>query len=139
VEKSDHAYPEIGAPGSHHSTSHHNGRPENLSQLTLINTHHVALFARMLQRLQGIKEGEGTLLDHVVFCYGGGISDGAWHNHNNLPIILAGGGGGTLKGGRHISYGRKTPICNLYLDMLARVGAPLDRFGDSTGRLAQLS
>jgi hypothetical protein len=139
VEKSDHSYPEIGAPGSHHSTSHHNGRPENLSQLTLINTHHVTLFARMLQRLQGIKEGEGTLLDHVVFCYGGGISDGAWHNHNNLPIILAGGGGGTLKGGRHISYGRKTPICNLYLDLLARVGAPLDRFGDSTGRLAQLS
>jgi hypothetical protein len=139
AEKSDRAYPEIGAPGSHHSTSHHNGKPENLAELTRINTHHVTLFARLLQRLQQVKEGDGTLLDHVVFCYGGGISDGAWHNHNNLPIILAGGGGGTLTGGRHISYGRKTPICNLYLDMLARAGVPLERFGDSSGRLAHLS
>lgn len=138
-EKSDRAYPEIGAPGSHHSTSHHGNKPENLSALTLINTHHASLFARMLARLQQIKEGDGTLLDQVVFCYGGGISDGAWHNHNNLPILLAGGGGGTLKGGRHIAFGRKTPLCNLYLDMLARCGVSLDRFGDSTGRLAQLA
>ena len=138
-EKSGRSYPEIGAPGSHHSTSHHNNKPENLDELTKINTHHITLFARMLERMRQVKEGNGTLLDNVVMLYGSGISDGNKHNHDDLPILLVGGAGGTLKGGRQLTYATKTPICNLYLDMLARAGVPLDHFGDSTGRLEQLS
>jgi hypothetical protein len=138
-EKSGRAYPEIGAPGSHHSTSHHNNKPENLAELTRINTHHITLFARMLAHMREVKEGAGTLLDNVILLYGSGISDGNKHNHDDLPILLAGGAGGTLAGGRHLAYAKKTPICNLYLDMLARAGVPVERFGDSTGRLDQLS
>jgi len=137
-EKSGRSYAEIAAPGSHHSTSHHGGKPENHEQLVRINTHHMALFARMLERMSRIEEGEGTLLDNVMLCYGSGISDGNKHNHDDLPILVAGGAGGTLRGGRHIVAGKKTPICNLYVDMLARCGAPRERFGDSTGRLAGL-
>jgi hypothetical protein len=139
MEKSGRSYPEIGAPGSHHSTSHHDNKPENLAELTKINTHHLGLFARMLRRMGEIREGDRTLLDNVVFLYGCGISDGNKHNHDDLPILLAGGGGGTLTGGRHIAFGKKTPICNVYLDMLARAGLPVEKFGDSTGRLTQLS
>ncbi|MBI1371807.1 MAG: DUF1552 domain-containing protein [Phycisphaera sp.] len=138
-EKSGRAYPEIEAPGSHHSTSHHRGKPENHEALTRINTHHMELFARMLQRMANTWEGESTLLDNVAICYGSGISDGNKHNHDDLPVLLAGGGGGTIKGGRHIALIKKTPICNLYLEMLDRVGLRLDSFGDSSGRLPQLA
>jgi hypothetical protein len=137
-EKSGRSYAEIDAPGAHHSTSHHGGKPENHAQLARINTHHMERFARLLGRLAAIEEGEGTLLDNVVLCYGSGISDGNRHNHDDLPILLAGGGGGGLAGGRHLLAAPKTPICNLYLDMLACVGAPRERFGDATGRLAGL-
>ncbi|MFM8891355.1 MAG: DUF1552 domain-containing protein [Planctomycetia bacterium] len=136
-EKSGRSYAEIEAPGSHHSTSHHGDKPENHVQLSRINTHHMRLFARMLERMSRIEEGEGTLLDNVVFCYGSGISDGNKHNHDDLPILVAGGAGGTLHGGRHVVHPAKTPICNLYLDMLARCGVDRDRFGDSTGRLGR--
>lgn len=136
-EKSGRSYAEIEAPGSHHSTSHHGDKPENHAQLSRINTHHMKLFARMLERMARIEEGEGTLLDNVVFCYGSGISDGNKHNHDDLPILVAGGAGGTLRGGRHVVHPAKTPICNLYLDMLARCGVDRDRFGDSTGRLGR--
>ncbi len=137
-EKSGRAYPEIEAPGSHHSTSHHQNEQKNLDQLTRINTHHMQLFSRMLQRMAAIDEGGSSLLDNVLICYGGGISDGNKHNHDDLPILLAGGGGGTLTGGRHLSYAQKTPICNLYVDMLARAGIDVGSFGDSTGRLGNL-
>ena len=137
-EKSGRSYREIGAPGSHHSTSHHKGQPENHQQLTRINTHHVELFARMLDRMSKIDEGGRTLLDNVVFCYGSGISDGNRHNHDDLPIVVAGGGGGTLRGGRHVAYREKTPLCNLYLAMLARAGVARKRFGDSTTVLGEL-
>ncbi|MGV3486711.1 MAG: DUF1552 domain-containing protein [Planctomycetaceae bacterium] len=138
-EKSGRAYPEIDARGSHHSTSHHLQKEENLAQLTRINSHHMELFARMLVRMSQIKEGETTLLDNVMICYGAGISDGNKHNHDDLPIVIAGGGGGTLRGGRHIAYGKKTPLCNLYVDMLHRAGIQRDKFGDSTGRLDRLT
>lgn len=136
-EKSGRSYAEINAPGAHHSTSHHGGKAENHEQLSRINAHHMERFARLLGRLAAIEEGEGTLLDNVVFCYGSGISDGNRHNHDDLPILLA-GGGGSLAGGRHLVAAPKTPLCNLYLDMLARCGAPRERFGDSTGPLAGL-
>jgi hypothetical protein len=138
-EKSGRSYPQIDAPGSHHSTSHHQKKPENLEQLTRINTHHMELFARMLTRMSQIQEGENSLLDNVVICYGSGISDGNKHNHDDLPILLAGGAGGTLLGGRHVRYEKKTPICNLYLDMMHRMGVQVDSFGDSTERLRELS
>ncbi len=121
-EKSGRAYPQIDAKGSHHSTSHHKSEEENLRQLTNINTHHISLFARMLERMSQIDEGGSTLLDNVMILYGSGISDGNRHNHDDLPILVAGGGGGTLRGGRHIKYGTKTPLCNLYLEMLQRAG-----------------
>jgi hypothetical protein len=133
-EKSGRAYPEIGAPGTHHSTSHHLGKPENLDKLTRINTHHMSLFAKLLERLGRIPEADGTLLDHVVFLYGGGISDGNKHNHDNLPIVVVGG----IKGGRHVAFGKKTPLCSLFLDMAARAGVQMERFGDSRGPLGLL-
>lgn len=137
-EKSGRAYPEIGARGSHHSTSHHKKQAENLDQLTLINTHHMELFSRMLQRMAEIPEGENSLLDNVLICYGAGLSDGNKHNNDDLPILLAGGGGGTLSGGRHVAYGEKTPLCNLYVELLSRMGLSMESFGDSTGRLSDL-
>jgi hypothetical protein len=124
--------------GSHHSISHHQGKAENHAMLTRINTLHMELFARMLGRMASIWEGETTLLDNVAICYGSAISDGNKHNHDDLPIVLAGGGGGAFKGGRHLKIGKKTPICNLYLDMVARAGADIRKFGDSTGPLGIL-
>jgi hypothetical protein len=134
-EKSGRSYPEIDAPGSHHSTSHHDGKKENHQQLTNINSHHVELFSRMLQRMSQIEEGNGTLLDNMLICYGSGISDGNRHNHDDLPILVAGGAGGTLSGGRHLLLKDKTPVCNLYLSMLSRMGIEKKSFGDSTGLL----
>jgi hypothetical protein len=131
-EKSGRAYPEVQAAGGHHGTSHHGGKAENHQKLQNINTHHMDLFAKMLVRMSQIKEGESSLLDNVVICYGSAISDGNKHNHDDLPVLVAGGG---LKGGRHVALGKKTPICNLFLDMAARAGAQLERFGDGTGRL----
>ncbi len=137
-EKSGRAYNEIDARGSHHSNSHHGGEPEKHEILTRINTHHMELFSRMLQKMAAIDEGGSSLLDNVVFCYGSGISDGNRHNNDNLPILLVGGGGGTLQGGRHLAYGKKTPLCNLYLEMMQRMGVANDSFGDSNGYLGNL-
>jgi hypothetical protein len=137
-EKSGRAYPQIGAPGSHHGNSHHQKDPEKYEILTRINVHHMELFARMLQKMSQIDEGGSTLLDNVLFSYGSAISDGNRHNHDDLPILVAGGGKGTVKGGRHLAYG-KTPLCNLYLDMLRGAGIEQDSFGDSTGPLGNLS
>jgi len=136
-EKSGRSYPEIQV-GSHHSISHHQGKAENHAMLTKINTLHLELFARMLGRMGQIWEGESTLLDNVAICYGSAISDGNKHNHDDLPVLLAGGGGGVLKGDRHLKPGKKTPICNLYLDMVLRAGADIKKFGDSTGPLGLL-
>jgi len=100
-----------------------------------INTLHMELFARMLERMASVEEGSGTLLDHVAISYGSGISDGNRHNNDNLPLLVAGGGGGRIRGGRHLVLGNKTPICNLYLEMLACRGVERATFGDSTARL----
>ncbi len=137
-EKSGRSYPEVEVRGSHHSTSHHQKKQENLDQLTRINTLHMELFSRMLVRMSQISEGERSLLDNVMILYGAGISDGNRHNHDDLPVLVAGGAGGTLVGGRHLKCHDKTPICNLYVDMLRRGGVEIDRFGDSTGTLQGL-
>lgn len=137
-EKSGRSYPEIDARSSHHSTSHHQKKSENLDQLTRINTHHMELFVRMLSRMSQIEEAGGTLLDNMMILYGSGISDGNRHNHDDLPILVAGGAGGTLRGGAHVKLGEKTPLCNLYVDMLCRAGIETASFGDSTGRFDRL-
>ena len=93
------------------------------------------LFARMLERMAEIQEGEATLLDHVMISYGSGISDGNRHNNDDLPLLVAGGGGGRVRGGRHLNLAKKTPLCNLHLEMLAALGIERKRFGDSTARL----
>ncbi|TWU23401.1 hypothetical protein Pla52o_29370 [Novipirellula galeiformis] len=138
-EKSGRSYPEIDAKGSHHSTSHHQKKPENLQQLTNINRHHIELFSRMIQRMSEIKEGDGSLLDNVMLCYGSGISDGNKHNNDDLPLLLAGGGGGTIRGGQHRVYADRTPLCNLYVEMLSRMGLSRESFGNSNGGLDDLT
>jgi len=134
-EKSGRSYQEVEAPGSHHSNSHHNDQADKHEALVRINTLHMELFARMLERMASVEEGSGTLLDHVAISYGSGISDGNRHNNDNLPLLVAGGGGGRIRGGRHLVLGNKTPICNLYLEMLACRGVERATFGDSTARL----
>ena len=100
-----------------------------------LNRYHVTLFAYFLDKLQATPDGDGTLLDHSLMLYGSGMSDGNQHNHDPLPIVLAGGASGTLKGGRHLRYPKDTPMSNLLLAMLDKLGVPTEKFGDSTGML----
>ena len=134
-EGSNRSYPEIGVRAGHHEVSHHGGNPEKQAQISKINRYHLSLFAEFLKKLSAAKEGGGTLLQSVMVMYGSGISDGNRHNHDNLPILLAGHGGGTIAAGRHDRYPRETPLTNLYLTMLDRMGVALPRFSDSTGKL----
>jgi hypothetical protein len=135
---SNRSYKQVGVAEGHHDTSHHGGDKEKLAKIQKINQFHIAQYAYMLEKLKGIKEGEGTLLDNCMIVYGAGISDGNRHNHDDLPVLLAGKGGGTIKTGRHVKYVKQHPMTNLFLSMLDRVGAPVDSLGDSTGRLPNL-
>lgn len=128
-----------GVNGGHHQISHHENEAEKMEEYQKINTWHIQQYAYMLERMKGIKEGDGTLLDNAMVLFGSGMKDGNAHSPHNLPIILAGRGGGTLATGRHLVYEKKTPLCNLYRSMLTRMGAPVDRLGDSTGELPGLS
>ncbi len=138
-EGSNRSYSFIDVPEGHHDLSHHGSDKKKLEKIQKINRFHITQFAHLLERLKAIKEGEGTLLDNCMIVYGSGIGDGNAHNHDNLPILLAGGGAGTLKTGRHIKYENGTPLNNLYLEMLDRVGVKRDQLGDSTGRLPNLN
>jgi hypothetical protein len=133
-EGSNRAYGEIGVNDGHHDLSHHFGDPKNIEKITQINTFHAQQFAYFLDKLKSVKEGDGTLLDNSMIVYGSGLGDGNAHNHDNLPILLAGRGGGTITPGRHLRVDKGTPLNNLFLSMLDRAGAKADRFGDSTGR-----
>jgi hypothetical protein len=135
---SNRSYRPIDVPEGHHDLSHHGGDKTKLEKIRTINRFHVEQLAYFLERLKSVPEGDGTLLDNSMIVYGGGIGDGNRHNHDNLPILLAGKGGGTLKPGRHVRYPKETPLMNLYLSMLDRMGAPAESFGDSTGRLKGL-
>jgi hypothetical protein len=137
-EGSNRSYDEAGVPEGHHDVSHHGGHPDKLLKKQMIDTFHIRQFAYVMNRLQSIKEGDGTLLDNCMIVYGGGISDGNAHNHNNLPILMAGKAGGALKTGRHITYADQTPMNNLYLSMLDRMGVPVETLGNSTGKLVTL-
>ena len=134
-EVSSRTYPECGVPQSHHSVSHHGGKPETMAQMATINTYHVSLFSKFVQKLQSTPDGDGTLLDHSLILYGGGLGDGNGHTHFNLPAVVFGGAGG-LKGDRHLKYPEGTPMANLLLSMLDKVGVPTQAIGDSTGPLA---
>ncbi|MCY4075303.1 MAG: DUF1552 domain-containing protein [Acidobacteria bacterium] len=126
------AYPELGVPVNHHGLSHHQDDPEKIADLAKINTYHVDLFAYFLEKIRSTPEGDGSLLDHVVLLYGGGLGDPNQHSHLNLPLALV--GSTPQKRGRHLQYA-DTPLSNLLLAMLDKVGVPADRHGDSTGRL----
>ena len=130
----DRPYPFIGVPEGHHTLSHHENDPAKKEKIAKINRFHMEQFAYFLSKLKSVNEGEGTLLDNSMIVYGGAISDGNRHNHDNLPILLAGRGGGTLAVGRHVKLD-KTPMTNLYLSMLDRMGVKTERVGDSTGKL----
>jgi len=124
-----------GVTGSHHELSHHENNAAKISQYEAINRWHVTQFAQLLQKLQQIPEGEGSLLDHCMILFGSSISDGNRHDPDNLPILLGGGGGGSLPTGQHIASKGQTPLCNLYTSILDRMQIPVDQFGDSTARL----
>ena len=132
---SNRPYPFIGVTEGHHDLSHHGNEEAKKAKIAKINRFHVTQFAYFLQRLKSIKEGDGTLLDNCMIVYGGAIGDGNRHNHDDLPVLVAGNGGGSLPTGRHLRCGKETPMTNLYLTMLDRMGVKVDRMGDSTGRL----
>jgi hypothetical protein len=138
-EGSEQKYRMIGVNEGHHELTHHRGDPEKIAKVRTINTYHIRQFAYLLDKLKSIREGEGTLLDNCMIAYGSGNSDGNRHTHENLPVLLAGKGGGSLKTGRHIRYPRETPVNNLWLAMLDRMGVPTEKLGDSTGVLPGLS
>lgn len=137
-EGSNRAYRNIGISRGHHELSHHQGNAENHRQIREINRFHIRQFAYLLNKLRSIPEGEGTLLDNCMLLYGGGLADGNAHEHGNLPLVMAGRAGGTILPGRHVRYAAETPMCNLFVSMLERVGAPVGSFGDSTGTLRGL-
>jgi hypothetical protein len=128
-------FPQIGVTDAHHPITHHQQEPEKIVKVAKINAYQVTKFAYLLDRLQATPDGDGTLLDHVTLIYGTGMGDCNAHDPRSIPLLLAGGGAGNLKGGRHIRYPKETPLANLHLALLDKFGVKLDRIGDSTGRL----
>jgi len=137
-EASTRTYPEIGVPEPHHPVTHHGNNPEKLEKLAKINQFHVSLFAEFLEKMAKTKEGDGTLLDHSVYLYGSGMGDPDAHDHTDLPILVAGGAAGNLNGGRHITYPKHTPLSNLHLTLLNKVGVDIESFADSNGDADEL-
>ena len=137
-ELNNRTYPEIGVPDPHHPTSHHGNDPEKLAKIAKINTYHVSLFAQFLEKLKSTPDGDGSLLDNTIYLYGSGIGNPSLHDHENLPILVAGGAASGLLGGRHIRYTEQAPLANLHLTLLDRAGVQLDSFGDSSGKVEDL-
>jgi hypothetical protein len=137
-ETSNRTYPEIGVPDPHHPLSHHGNDPEKIARMAKINQFHVSLFAEFLGKLKSTPEGNGSLLDHCLYLYGSGMGNPNVHDHTNLPILLVGGAAGGLKGGRHIKFEKPTPLANLHLTLLDKVGVRVDSFADSQGTIDEL-
>ena len=137
-ETSNRTYPEIGVPDPHHPLSHHGNDPDKIERMSRINTFHVSLFAEYIQKLKDTPEGEGSLLDNTLLLYGSGIGNPNIHDHTNLPTLVAGGAATGHKGGRYLRYDKPTPLANLHLSLLDKVGVRLDSFADSTGKLKEL-
>jgi hypothetical protein len=134
-EQSNRPYPWVGVPEAHHAISHHQNDPVKFAQAAKINTYHIELLARFASRLKATADGDGTLLDHSLLLQGSGLSNSDQHSHIDLPLVLVGGGAGTLKGGRHLKFAQDTPMSNLHVSLLRKVGVRVDKFGDSTGRV----
>jgi len=128
-------FPQIGVPDAHHPITHHQQEPEKIAKVAKINAYQVTKFAYLLDRLSATPEGDGTLLDHSTLLYGTGMGECNAHDPRNIPLLLAGGGAGQLKGGQHIVFPKETPLANLHLTLLDKFGVRLDRIGDSTGRI----
>jgi len=135
---SNRAYPFIGVSEGHHDISHHGNSPEKKEKIAKINRFHMEQFGYFLGKLKGMREGSSTVLDNSMIVCGSGIADGNAHAHTELPVIIAGGGGGTLAPGRHVRYGKDTPMTNLYMSMFERMGVKADRMGDSSGLLKEI-
>ena len=127
-------YPQINVPDAHHPVTHHAGEVEKIAKVALINAYHVRLFGYLLEKMKATPDGDGTLLDHVTMIYGAGLSDCNAHAVTNVPVVLAGGGAGRTKGGRHVHF-KDLPLANLHLTLLDRFGIHMDKFGDSNGRI----
>jgi hypothetical protein len=134
-EQSARPYPQIGVPEAHHPLSHHDNHPELVAQMSKINRYHVQLFSSYVGKLRATPDGDGTLLDRMMILYGSGISNSTRHAGDNLPLLLLGGGAGTLKGGRHLAYSDKPSIANLLVTLMDKMGVPVEHVGGSTGNL----
>jgi len=137
-EVSYRTFPMLGISEGFHPASHHQNNAERLENLTKINTYHVSLIAHLLDRLKNTPDGDGTLLDHSLILFGSGMSNSNVHNHSPLPVLVAGGAAGKLKGGRHVQYPENTPMSNLLLTILQKVGVERQSVGDSTGILSEV-
>jgi hypothetical protein len=137
-ETSNRTYPEIGITEPHHPLTHHGNDPDKIAKVAEINRFHVSLFADFLKQLEEIPEAGGTLLDHVLYLYGSGMGNPNLHDHLNLPIVVAGGAAGKMRGGRHLKFDKPVPLANLHLTLLDRVGIQLEQFADSNGRINEL-
>jgi hypothetical protein len=134
-EQSARPYPQIGVPEAHHPLSHHGDNPELIAYMSKINRYHTELFSKYLAKLRATPDGDGTLLDHMTILYGSGISNSNRHSGDNLPLMVVGGGAGTLKGGRHLMYADKPSMANLLVTLMDKLNVPVERLGGSTGRL----
>jgi hypothetical protein len=137
-ETSNRTYPEIGVSDGHHPLTHHGNDPEKIAKVAKINQFHVSLFAEFVGKLKATPEASGSLLDHSLYLYGSGMGNPNLHDHTNLPILVAGGAAGRVKGGRQIKFAKPTPLANLHLTLLDRVGVRLESFGDSQGKVDEL-
>jgi hypothetical protein len=138
-EQTGRPYPQIGVPEPHHPLTHHQNDPVKMEKCTRIQRHHIELFTEYLEKLRKTPDGDGSLLDHVILLFGGGISNSDRHTHGPLPTFVVGGGAGTLKGGRHLIYPEHTPLTNLHLTLLNKLGVPAESLGDSSGQFRELS
>ncbi len=138
-EQTARPYPQIGVPEPHHPLTHHQGNPEKMAKCAKIQRYHIGLFAEYLGKLKNTPDGDGSLLDHVMLLFGSGISNSDRHTHGPLPTFLAGGGAGTLTGGRHLVFPEHTPLTNLQLTLLNKLGVPAEKLGDSNGEFNELS
>lgn len=134
-EVSSRTYPEIGVPDAHHPLSHHQYDPAKIALMSVINVYHASLFAAYLEKLRSTADGDGSLLDHTLILYGGGMSDSNAHKPDNLPILLVGGGAGHLRGGRHLKYADDPPLANLLVTVMDKLGVPVEQLGNSSGPL----
>ena len=138
-ETSNRKYPEIGVSDPHHPLSHHGNNPDKIARMAKINAYHVSLFAEHLEKLDATPDGDGSLLDHSLYLYGSGMGNPNKHDHSNLPILVAGGGSAGIKGNRHIQFDKVTPLANLHLTLLDRVGVHMEKFADSNGLIEELA